>query len=244
MAALGVSAAESIFDLPALRCSAISITPFRAARRFMMLLRKRQAGERASHLFRLATSIMLSVIGTGDLSELAPRLDDLWCGGPYVALQRERSVPRRLIQYLIRWVISSAQFDKETNATLDAILDTEISPELVPHADGDSSKPAQKTAEKLGPYELQDFNLYFITRYGFSSKQSRFFLSHHAWSNRSRGDWPDLLPPEKRLEYDLPSIKKWLEVFPSSLFKLSQFKPLRPFRMAPRWGRRPLSRRE
>jgi len=124
---------------------------------------------------------------------------------------------------LIRWVISSGQFDKETNATLDAILDTEISPELVPHADGDSSKPAQKTAEKLGPYELQDFNLYFITRYGFRPSKVAF-LSHHAWSNRNRGDWPDLLPAEKRLEYDLPSIKKWLEVFLHRFFKLSQFK--------------------
>ena len=133
------------------------------------------------------------------------------------------SVPKTLIQYLIRWVISSAQFDAATNATLEAILETEISPELVPHADGDSTKPAQKTAEKVGPYELQDFNLYFITRYGFRPSKVAF-LACHAWGNKNRGEWPDLLPLEKRAEYDLSTIKKWLEVFLFRFFQISQFK--------------------
>ena len=133
------------------------------------------------------------------------------------------SVPKTLIQYLIRWVISSSQFDSATNAILEAILGTEISPELVPHADGDFTKPAQKTAEKIGPYELQDFNLYFITRYGFKPSKVAF-LASHAWGDKTRGDWPDLLPPDKRFEYDLSTIKKWLEVFLFRFFKSSQFK--------------------
>ena len=163
------------------------------------------------------------MIGTGDLSELALGWMTYGVGDHMSHYNVNVSVPKTLIQYLIRWVISSGQFDQATNATLEAILDTEISPELVPHADGDSSKPAQKTAEKIGPYELQDFNLYFITRYGFRPSKVAF-LSNHAWSDRNRGDWPDLLPPEKRLEYDLPTIKKWLEVFLYRFFKLSQFK--------------------
>jgi len=50
------------------------------------------------------------------------------------------------------------------------------------------------------------------------------FLAHHAWGNKDRGDWPDLLPVDKRIEYDLPTIKKWLEVFLYRFFKISQFK--------------------
>jgi len=124
---------------------------------------------------------------------------------------------------LIRWVIASNQFDAATSNTLQAILDTEISPELVPHADGDSSRPAQKTAETLGPYELQDFNLYYITRYGFRPSKVAY-LAWQAWSDKNKGDWPDLLPSEKRFAYDLATIKKWLEVFLLRFFKFSQFK--------------------
>src|SRR5437764_6529309 len=171
-----------------------------------------QAGERTSHLFRLANMHNGLVLGTGDLSELALGWMTYGVGDHMSHYNVNVSVPKTLISYLIRWVISSHQFDPATDATLKAILETEISPELVPHADGDSDKPAQKTAEMVGPYELQDFNLYFITRYGFRPSKVAF-LSHHAWSNRNRGEWPDLLPPEKRLEYDLLAIKKWLEVF-------------------------------
>jgi NAD+ synthase (glutamine-hydrolysing) len=106
---------------------------------------------------------------------------------------------------------------------LQGVLDTEISPELVPHTTGDSARPAQKTAEAVGPYELQDFNLYYLTRYGFCPSKVAF-LALHAWSDKNRGDWPDLLPAAKRVQYDLPTIKKWLEVFVLRFFKLSQFK--------------------
>src|SRR5882724_4403211 len=182
-----------------------------------------QAGERTSHLFRLANLHNAVVMGTGDLSELALGWMTYGVGDHMSHYNVNVSVPKTLIQYLIRWVISSAQFDPATNAILDAIIGTEISPELVPHADGDSTRPAQKTAEKIGPYELQDFNLYFITRYGFKPSKVAF-LASHAWGDKNRGDWPDLLPPEKRFEYDLSTIKKWLEVFLFRFFKISQFK--------------------
>jgi NAD+ synthase (glutamine-hydrolysing) len=182
-----------------------------------------QAGERTSHLFRLANQHSALVLGTGDLSELALGWMTYGVGDHMSHYNVNVSVPKTLIQYLIRWVISSGQFDTAANATLQAILETEISPELVPHADGDSTKPAQKTAEKIGPYELQDFNLYFVTRYGFRPSKVAF-LANYAWCKKERGDWPDLLPAGQRHEYDLASIRKWLEVFLERFFKSSQFK--------------------
>jgi NAD+ synthase (glutamine-hydrolysing) len=182
-----------------------------------------QAGERTSHLFRLANQHTALVLGTGDLSELALGWMTYGVGDHMSHYNVNCSVSKTLIQHLIRWVVSSDQFDAATNATLAAILATEISPELVPHADGDSAKPAQKTADKVGPYELQDFNLYFITRHGFRPSKVAF-LAWHAWGDKNRGAWPDLLPAEKRHAYDLRTIKKWLEVFVYRFFKISQFK--------------------
>ena len=182
-----------------------------------------QAGERTSHLFRLANLRDGIVLGTGDLSELALGWMTYGVGDHMSHYNVNVSVSKTLIQHLIRWVVSSEQFDPATNATLQGILDTEISPELVPHPSGDSARPAQKTAETIGPYELQDFNLYFITRYGFRPSKVAF-LAWHAWADKNRGDWPDLVPLDKRLEYDLPAIKKWLEVFVYRFFKISQFK--------------------
>src|ERR1035438_2285190 len=182
-----------------------------------------QAGERTSHLFRLANQHQAMVLGTGDLSELALGWMTYGVGDHMSHYNVNCSVSKTLIQHLIRWVVSSGQFDETTNVTLEAILATEISPELVPHADGDSSKPSQKTADKVGPYELQDFNLYFITRHGFRPSKVAF-LAWHAWGDKKRGAWPDLLPEEKRNEYDLAAIKKWLEVFLYRFFKISQFK--------------------
>ena len=92
-----------------------------------------QAGERTSHLFRLANLHQAIVLGTGDLSELALGWMTYGVGDQMSHYNVNVSVSKTLIQYLIRWVISSGQFDAATNATLQAILDTEISPELVPH---------------------------------------------------------------------------------------------------------------
>jgi hypothetical protein len=109
------------------------------------------------------------------------------------------SVPKTLIQHLIRWVIRSCQFDPEACRVLAAILDRESSPELVPGE--------QHSERTIGPYELQDFNLYYISRYGFRPSKVAF-LAHRAWSDR----------------YDLATIKKWLGVFLQRFFQESQFK--------------------
>jgi NAD+ synthase (glutamine-hydrolysing) len=182
-----------------------------------------QAGERTSHLFRLANHHGGLVLGTGDLSELALG----WCtygvGDQMSHYNVNSSVPKTLIQHLLRWIIASSEFEKETGAVLQSILDTEISPELVPHETDDQSGPAQRTEEKVGPYDLQDFNLYYITRYGFRPSKVAF-LCQHAWSDKSRGVWPDDLAAEKQREYDLTTIKRWLEVFVHRFFELSQFK--------------------
>ena len=182
-----------------------------------------QAGERTSHLFRLANFHNALVLGTGDLSELALG----WCtygvGDHMSHYNVNASLPKTLIQYLIRWVANTNQFGAETSGVLRSILDTEISPELIPASAADAERPTQSTQQVVGPYELQDFNLYFITRYGFRPSKVAF-LSSHAWGNAERGSWPDDLPVEKRNQYDLPTIQKWLEVFLFRFFKISQFK--------------------
>jgi NAD+ synthase (glutamine-hydrolysing) len=182
-----------------------------------------QAGERTSHLFRLANFHNGIVLGTGDLSELALG----WCtygvGDHMSHYNVNASVPKTLMQHLLRWIISTEQFDEETDAVLQSILDTEISPELVPHQTDDASAPAQSTEAKVGPYDLQDFNLYYITRYGFRPSKVAF-LSQHAWLDKARGSWPDNLPVAKHRQYDLATIKQWLGVFLFRFFQISQFK--------------------
>ncbi len=183
-----------------------------------------QAGERTSHLFRLANFNDGLVLGTGDLSELALGWATYGVGDQMSHYNVNASVPKTMIQYLIRWVIDTEQFDAETNRVLQAILDTEISPELVPAGEGESGEgPAQSTQQKIGPYELQDFTLYYVTRYGFRPSKVAF-LAHHAWGDRARGPWPELLPEERRNQYDLATIKRWMEVFLWRFFKTSQFK--------------------
>jgi NAD+ synthase (glutamine-hydrolysing) len=183
-----------------------------------------QAGERTSHLFRLANLHNALVIGTGDLSELALGWMTYGVGDQMSHYAVNCSVPKTLIQHLIRWVNASGQLDKATNTILTSILETEISPELVPCSESaDASGPGQKSADIIGPYELQDFNLYYVTRYGYRSSKIAF-LAHHAWGDRNRGAWPDLIPRARRNEYDLRTIKKWLSVFLYRFFKLSQFK--------------------
>ena len=183
-----------------------------------------QAGERTSHLFRLANYHNGLVVGTGDLSEQALGWATYGVGDQMSHYNVNTSVPKTLIQYLIRWVIATEQFDKPTQVVLQSILETEISPELVPvsHEKG-SDKPSQSTEEKIGPYELQDFNLYYVTRYGFRPSKVAF-LSHHAWHDKTRGLWPEGLKEEQRREYDLATIKKWLQLFLFRFFKTSQFK--------------------
>jgi NAD+ synthase (glutamine-hydrolysing) len=182
-----------------------------------------QAGERTSHLFRLANLHNGLVLGTGDLSELALGWTTYGVGDHMSHYNVNVSVPKTLIQFLIRWVAHSGQFDQATNETLESIVATEISPELVPHKNGESDRPAQKTSDFIGPYELQDFFIYYITRFGLKPSKVAY-LAWHAWNNPAHGDWPDLVPKEKRIGHDLATIKKWLRVFIVRFFKTSQFK--------------------
>ncbi|EFK05954.1 NAD+ synthase [delta proteobacterium NaphS2] len=182
-----------------------------------------QAGQRTAHLFRLANFHNAIVLGTGDLSELALGWSTYGVGDQMSHYNVNGSVPKTLIHHLIRWVANTGQFSKETGAVLTAIAETEISPELVPDDHGDPAKPSQKTESAIGPYELQDFNLYYITRFGFRPSKVAF-LSHYAWSDRNRGIWPEMLPKTQRHEYHIPAIKKWLRIFLHRFFKTSQFK--------------------
>jgi NAD+ synthase (glutamine-hydrolysing) len=180
-----------------------------------------QAGERTSHLFRLANHHGGLVLGTGDLSELALGWATYGVGDHMSHYNVNASVPKTLIQYLIRWVVGNAGLGAEANETLLSILETEISPELVPAYEENAG--IQSTEATIGPYELQDFNLYYLTRFGLRPSKVAF-LAHHAWRDRSRGPWPVLLPEEKRNEYDLATIRRWLEVFLFRFFQISQFK--------------------
>lgn len=182
-----------------------------------------QAGERTSHLFRLANFHQALVLGTGDLSELALGWMTYGVGDHMSHYNINASVPKTLIQHLIRWVIKTNQFDVDTGRVLQSILDTDISPELIPDETGDTDRPGQKTESAIGPYDIQDFNLYYILRYGYRPSKVAF-LAHHAWGDKNRGSWPAFLPKNQRHEYDLPAIKRWLEVFLHRFFKISQFK--------------------
>ncbi|HVR29309.1 MAG TPA: NAD(+) synthase [Thermoanaerobaculia bacterium] len=181
-----------------------------------------QAGERTSHLFRLANFHDALVVGTGDLSELALG----WCtygvGDQMSHYGVNASVPKTLIQHLIRWAIQSGRVDADTAAVLQSILDTAISPELVP-GDGATGVPAQSTEDVVGPFDLQDFHLYYLTRFGFRPSKVAY-LAHHAWGDAARGSWPEELPPEARRAYDLPAIERWLELFLRRFFEQSQYK--------------------
>ncbi|MDP1786243.1 NAD(+) synthase [Nitrosomonas sp.] len=180
-----------------------------------------QAGERTSHLFRLANLHNAIVLGTGDLSELALG----WCtygvGDHMSHYSVNASVPKTLIQHLIRWTIHTQQFSDATSEALSSILNTEISPELIPSQSPDD--PLQSTQKIIGPYELQDFNLYYTSRFGFRPAKIAF-LALHAWSNRSLGHWPDGIHEQLQNEYDLATIKHWLSVFLFRFFQTSQFK--------------------
>jgi NAD+ synthase (glutamine-hydrolysing) len=179
-----------------------------------------QAGLRTDYLFRIANQRGGIVLGTGDLSELALG----WCtygvGDQMSHYNVNGGVPKTLIQHLIRWVISSGQFSGEVGATLQAILDTEITPELVPAgADG----AVQSTEATIGPYALHDFTLFHVLRTGFKPSKIAF-LSWHAWRDVDAGEWPHSFPEAKQVAYDLATIRRWLRVFCQRYFAFSQFK--------------------
>ena len=135
------------------------------------------------------------------------------------------SVPKTLISHLVRWVAETGLVGAGSQV-LQRIVDTEISPELVPGKKGGAGKedaaPAQKTEDVIGPYELQDFNLYYTLRYGFAPTKVAF-LALAAWGNRNSGGWPNGEHVERN-QYDLAAIKRNLGIFLYRFFKTSQFK--------------------
>jgi NAD+ synthase (glutamine-hydrolysing) len=179
-----------------------------------------QAGLRTDYLFRIANQRGGIVLGTGDLSELALGWSTYGVGDQMSHYNVNAGVPKTLIQHLIRWVIGSGQFDAEVGEILQSVLDTEITPELVPAADGE---PVQSSEAKVGPYALQDFSLFQVLRYGFRPAKIAF-LAWHAWHDPEAGEWPPGFPAGKRPGYSLSEIRRWLGVFAQRFYSFSQFK--------------------
>ena len=178
-----------------------------------------QAGLRTDFLFRIANHRGGIVLGTGDLSELALGWCTFGVGDQMAHYGVNAGIPKTLIQHLIRWVVAEGLFDDAVGRTLLSILDTEISPELVPAEAGGA---IQSTQAKIGPYALQDFTLWHVLRRG--SRPSRIaFLAEKAWADATAGQWPVGLPEEERVAYDLATIRKWELLFLRRFFS-NQFK--------------------
>lgn len=178
-----------------------------------------QAGLRTDYLFRAANQRDGIVLGTGDLSELALG----WCtygvGDHMSHYGVNAGVPKTLIQHLIGWVIDQGRFDDATNRVLRTVLDQEITPELVPVPPG--ARP-QATEDWVGPYSLQDFTLFHVLRRGCAPSKIAF-LAWHAWRDATVGPWPPRWPDERKVAYDLPTVRRWLDVFIRRFFS-QQFK--------------------
>ncbi len=164
-----------------------------------------QAGERTSHLFRLANLHGAIVVGTGDLSELALGWSTYGVGDHMSHYNVNASVPKTLVKHLVRWVADKGSVSADASRVLGDILATVVSPELIP---GDASDaPAQSSEDVVGPYELQDFHLYQVLRYGYAPSKVAF-LAWTAW----------------RETYSLAEIRQHLRNFLYRFFKTSQFK--------------------
>ena len=221
MKSLGVTSAEVDIRPAATQMLADMGHPFAKGEKvYDVTFENVQAGLRTDYLFRLANQHGGLVVGTGDLSELALG----WCtygvGDQMSHYNVNASVSKTLIQHLIRFVADSGDVNEETSRLLMAILATEISPELVP---ADEGGVMQSTQAIVGPYPLQDFNLFYLTRYGFLPSKVAY-LALHAWGDTARGRWPQDIPPADRRAYDYSEIRKWLEVFLRRFFAQSQFK--------------------
>ncbi|HEX7819969.1 MAG TPA: NAD(+) synthase [Sphingobium sp.] len=221
MTALGITASEIDIRPAARQMLADMAHPFADGEPvYDVTFENVQAGLRTDYLFRLANQHGGMVVGTGDLSELALG----WCtygvGDQMSHYAANCGVPKTLIQYLIRWSVESSQFDAGTDAILTAILNTEISPELVP---ADATGAIQSTEAKIGPYALNDFFLHHVVRHGLPPSKIAF-LAWHAWRDADAGEWPVAFPAAKKVGYDLPTIRHWLENFLFRFFQISQFK--------------------
>jgi NAD+ synthase (glutamine-hydrolysing) len=221
MKALGVTGQEIDIKPAALRMLEDIGHPFAKGEKvYDVTFENVQAGLRTDYLFRLANQHSGFVLGTGDLSEIALGWNTYGVGDQMSHYNVNGSLAKTLIQHLIRWVVKTGQLEAAASKTLLAILGTEISPELVP---ADASGAIQSTQAKVGPYELQDFSLYHVTRFGLRPSKVAF-LAWHAWRDVNLGSWPPNFPEGTRNAYDLAAIKKWLGVFLFRFFEISQFK--------------------
>lgn len=167
-----------------------------------------QARERTQILMDLSNQLGALVIGTGDLSELA--LGWATYNGDHMSMYGVNAgVPKTLIKYLVKFVAMSEDSDETRSILLD-IIDTPISPELIP-AD-EAGNITQKTEDLVGPYELHDFFLYHIIRFGYRPSKI-FMLARKAFDGSN---------PEAHF-YDDETIKKWLTIFLRRFFN-QQFK--------------------
>jgi len=179
-----------------------------------------QAGLRTDYLFRLANQNGAFVLGTGDLSELALGWSTYGVGDHMSHYNVNGGIAKTLMRHLIRWVADRAVVGPEAVPVLRGILGTEISPELVPA--GDDGK-IQSTEGAVGPYALNDFFLFYVTRFGLKPSKVAY-LAHQAWKDAAAGSWPAGTPDEEKIEYDLATIKHWLRKFLVRFFQTSQFK--------------------
>ena len=220
MRQLGVTAAEIDIKPAATQMLADIGHPFgRGKKVYDVTFENVQAGLRTDYLFRLANQHGGMVVGTGDLSELGLG----WCtygvGDHMSHYNPNGSVSKTLIQHLIRFVAASGDVDKATAATLVDIVETEISPELIPAS---ATGAIQSTEQSVGPYALQDFNLYYLTRFGFRPSKIAF-LAWNAWHDVGLGAWPANLPASAKRAFTLVEIKKWMTLFLRRFFA-NQFK--------------------
>jgi NAD+ synthase (glutamine-hydrolysing) len=220
MEALGVAAGEVDIKPAARQMLADLDHPFAKGKKvYDVTFENVQAGLRTDYLFRLANRHGGLVVGTGDLSELGLG----WCtygvGDHMSHYNPNGSVSKTLIQHLIRFVAASGDVEKPTAAILHGILDTEISPELIPAG---AKGAIQSTEQSVGPYALQDFNLFYLTRLGYRPSKIAF-LAWNAWHDVKKGAWPANMPPGRERAYDLKEIKRWLALFLRRFFT-NQFK--------------------
>ncbi|HJC38095.1 MAG TPA: NAD(+) synthase [Candidatus Mediterraneibacter faecigallinarum] len=160
-----------------------------------------QARERTQVLMDIANRTGGMVIGTGDMSELA--LGWATYNGDHMSMYGvNASVPKTLVRHLVKYAADETE-DKELKRVLYDVLDTPVSPELLPPKDGDI---AQRTEDLVGPYELHDFFLYYMLRFGYEPSKI-FRLAEKAFQE----------------EYDNVTILKWLETFCRRFFS-QQFK--------------------
>jgi len=179
-----------------------------------------QAGLRTDYLFRIANHRGGLVVGTGDLSELALGWSTYGVGDQMSHYAVNTGVPKTLMQHLIRWVSSSGQFSPQVSEILDAVLGTEISPELVPAGEDGTTHSTEKL---IGPYNLHDFALFYVLRYGMRPSKIAF-LATQVWTDAAIGDWPPGFPDHAKVAYTADEIVHWLDVFLRRFFGFAQFK--------------------